>query len=146
MKREKQQFLYHFDMLKNKGQILFLIISLILVFLVFLFIIINNLSSEYLNFVYTFNKFISLKSLAYSGLSYAFYKINANPNFSIDSAEVLMPQGKFLYSVTNTNFSSFVKMITVEAELNDKSLKKILKATVTINSNGKILDYEIGEE
>jgi hypothetical protein len=129
-----------------KGQIIFLIVSIVLVLFVFLVIILGNITTSSFQFSATFKNFVSLKSLVISGLRYALYQINQNPNFTTTSAQVLMPQGSFTYSVSNIN--STTKRINIQASLtaNLSNLSKVLNATVTIDSFGKILDLQANEE
>jgi hypothetical protein len=131
---------------KMKGQIIFLIVSIVLVLFVFLVIILGNITTSSFQFSATFKNFVSLKSLVISGLRYALYQINQNPNFTTTSAQVLMPQGSFTYSVSNIN--STTKRINIQASLtaNLSNLSKVLNATVTIDSFGKILDLQANEE
>jgi hypothetical protein len=130
---------------KMKGQIIFLIVSIVLVLFVFLVIILGNITTSSFQFSATFKNFVSLKSLLISGLRYALYQINQNPNFTTTSAQVLMPQGSFTYSVSNIN--STTKKINIQASLTANSnLSKVLNATVTIDSFGKILDLQANEE
>jgi len=129
---------------KNKGQLLFAVVGIILVIFVFLVIMLGNTSSSFFNFSVSFKNFVSLRSLAISGLRYCLYQINQNPSFSTTSAQFIMPQGSFIYSVTSSDF--FTKNIQVQANLNDYSFSKILKATATINESGEILSLEIAEE
>lgn len=130
---------------KMKGQIIFLIVSIVLVLFVFLVIILGNITTSSFQFSATFKNFVSLKSLVISGLRYALYQINQNPNFTTTSAQVLMPQGSFTYSVSNIN--STTKKINIQASLTANSnLSKVLNATVTIDSFGKILDLQANEE
>ncbi len=141
MKKEKQQL---FCLLNKQGQIIFIIVSLTLILFIFLVIILGNLTSDSLQFDYVFRNFVSLRSLAISGLRYALYQINQNPDFTTSSAIVLMPQGSFNYSVSD--ISSGIKKIRVEAVLTNSGLRKILNATATIDSSGEILDIEMNEE
>jgi hypothetical protein len=127
-----------------KGQVIFIIVGLVLTLFVFLVIILGNLTTSSFQFTSTFKGFISLRSLAISGLRYALYQINQNPNFTTSSAQVLMPQGNFIYSVSNVNTTT--KSINVQANLNSPNLTKILNATATIDSSGKILDLQVSEE
>lgn len=140
MKKVNQQLPYHL----NKGQIIFLIVSLVLTLFVFLIIILGNLTTSSFQFSYVFKKFIHLNSLSISGLRYALWQINQNPNFTTSSAKVIMPQGYFIYSVSNID--SFNKKIVVTAQLNDSYLKKILNATATIDANGVIVNLDVSEE
>lgn len=124
---------------------MFLIVGLILTFLVFFVIMLGNLGTTSFQTIYVFKNFVHLKSLVISGLRYALFQINQNPNFITSSAQVNMPQGYFIYSVaTTSNF--FVKTITVQANLSNSSLNKILKATATIDDNGVILSLDVSEE
>lgn len=125
----------------NLGQMLLLIIGLILTISVFLVIMLGNISTKQFQFTFIFKNFVSLRSLVISGLRYALYQINQNPDFVTSSAQVVMPQGNFIYSVSNIN--STTKGINVQANLNSPSLTKILKATATINSSGTILNLEV---
>jgi len=127
-----------------KGQVIFIIVSIVLVLFVFLVIILGNLTTSSFQFAYTFKGFVSLRSLAISGLRYALYQINQNPNFTTSSAQVLMPQGNFIYSVSNIDATT--KSINVQANLNSPNLTKILNATATIDSSGKILNLQVSEQ
>lgn len=140
MKKEKQLLLYHL----NKGQVIFLISSFVLVLFVFLVIILGNTSISSLQFSYIFRNYVSLRSLSISGLRYALYQINQNPGFTTSSAIVLMPQGSFNYSVSD--ITSGIKKIRVQANLTGGVLTNILNATATIDSSGIILDLEVSEE
>jgi hypothetical protein len=104
----------------------------------------GNITTSSLQFSYIFQDFVSLRSLAISGLRYALYHINQDPNFTTSSAQVLMPQGNFIYSVSNIDPTT--KFINVQANLNNSLLRKILKATATIDSSGKILSLDVSEE
>lgn len=140
MKQAKQPLFYHL----NKGQVVLLIISLILIFFTFLVIILGNVTYSSLQFSYIFRNFISLKSLSISGLRYALYQINQNPTFTTTSASIAMPQGTFTYTVSDIPSSG--KRIRVQANLYNTNLIKILNATATIDSSGKILNIEASEE
>jgi hypothetical protein len=135
----KQLLFYHL----NKGQVIFIIVGLVLTLFVFLVIILGNTTISSFQFASTFKGFVSLKSLAISGLRYALYQINQNPNFTTSSAQVNMPQGYFIYSVSNINTST--KKIDVQANLTLPTLSKILSATATIDSSGKIINLEVEE-
>jgi hypothetical protein len=128
----------------NKGQVIFVIVGLVLTLFVFLVIILGNTTISSFQFASTFKGFISLRSLAISGLRYALYQINQNPNFTTSSAQVNMPQGFFIYSVNNINTST--KKIDVQANLTSPTLSKILSATATIDSSGKIINLEVEEK
>jgi len=117
---------------------------LVLTLFVFLVIILGNLTTSSFQFTSTFQGFVSLRSLAISGLRYSLYQINQNPNFTTSSAQVLMPQGNFVYSVFNVNATT--KRINVQANLNSPNLIKILNATATIDSSGKILNLQVSEQ
>jgi hypothetical protein len=136
----KQLLFYHL----NKGQVIFIIVGLVLTLFVFLVIILGNLTTSSFQFAKTFKGFVSLRSLAISGLRYALYQINQNPNFTTSSAQVNMPQGSFIYSVSNIN--AVTKKINVQANLTLPSLSKILSATATIDSSGKIINLEVEEK
>jgi hypothetical protein len=82
--------------------------------------------------------------LSISGLRYALYQINQNPNFTTTSAQINMPQGFFVYSVSNVN--SFTKKIDVQSNLISPALSKILSATATIDSAGKIINLDVEEK
>lgn len=140
MKKVRQLSAYHL----NKGQIIFLIVTLVLTLFVFFVIMLGNLTTSSFQFTYIFRNFINLRSLAISGLRYALWQINQNPAFTTTSARVLMPQGYFDYSVSNIDSSN--KRIRVEAFLNNSSLSKILNATATIENSGKIIDLDVSEE
>jgi len=127
-----------------KGQVIFIIVGLVLTLFVFLVIILGNLTTSSFQFASTFQGFVSLRSLAISGLRYALYQINQNPNFTTSSAQVLMPQGNFIYSVSNVNTTT--KIINVQANLNSANLTKILNATATIDASGKILNLQVSEQ
>ena len=135
----KQLLFYHL----NKGQVIFIIVGLVLTLFVFLVIILGNTTTTSFQFASTFKGFISLRSLAISGLRYALYQINQNPNFTTTSATVIMPQGSFTYSVSNID--SLTKKIDVQANLSLPTLSKILTATATIDSFGKIINLEVEE-
>ena len=135
----KQLLFYHL----NKGQVIFIIVGLVLTLFVFLVIILGNTTTTSFQFASTFKGFISLRSLAISGLRYALYQINQNPNFTTTSATVIMPQGSFTYSVSNID--SLTKKIDVQANLSLPTLSKILIATATIDSSGKIINLEVEE-
>ena len=135
----KQLLFYH----SNKGQVIFIVVGLILTLFIFLVIILGNITTTSYEFTSTFRGFVSLRSLAISGLRYALYQINQNPGFTTSSAQVIMPQGSFIYSVSNV--SSSVKKIDVQANLNLPTLSKILTATATIDSSGKIINLEVEE-
>ena len=146
MRQEKQRLFCPLNEVNLKrGQVIFLIVSLTLVLFIFLVIILGNLTSSSLQFGYSFRNFISLRSLSFSGLRYALYQINQNPNFTTSSAVVLMPQGSFNYSVSNVG-SYTTKEIRIQASLANSAFTKILNATATIDSLGTILDIEINEE
>jgi hypothetical protein len=136
----KQLSFYHL----NKGQVIFIIVGLVLTLFVFLVIILGNITTSSFQFASTFKGFISLRSLAISGLRYALYQINQNPNFTTSSAKINMPQGSFIYSVTSTGITT--RKIDVQANLTSPSLSKILSATATIDSTGKIIDLEVEEK
>jgi hypothetical protein len=136
----KQLLFYHL----NKGQVIFIIVGLVLTLFVFLVIILGNITTSSFQFASTFKGFISLRSLAISGLRYALYQINQNPNFTTSSAKINMPQGSFIYSVTSTGITT--RKIDVQANLTSPSLSKILSATATIDSTGKIIDLEVEEK
>lgn len=142
MKKEKLPLLFHLNNNK-KGQIIFLTIGLILILFVFLVIILGNLSSNYLQFSDIFRNYVSLRSLSVSGLRYVLYKINQDPNFTTISETVSMPQGYFNYSVSD--IASNTKKVNIQVNLR-KGLSRIIKATVTIDSLGKILDIDVSEE
>lgn len=127
----------------NKGQIVFVIVGLVLTLFIFLVIILGNTTTSSFQFASTFKGFVSLRSLAISGLRHALYQINQNPNFTTTSLQIIMPQGYFSYSVSNV--SSSVKKIDVQANLNSSSLSKILSATATIDSSGTITNLEVEE-
>ncbi len=128
----------------NKGQIFFVIIGIVLILFVSFVIMLGNITISSIQFSFVFKQFVSLRSLAISGLRYALYQINQNPNFTTTSAQVLMPQGRFTYSVSNINQTT--KSINVQANLINSSLSRILKATATIDNLGTILNLEISEE
>jgi hypothetical protein len=136
----KQLLFYHL----NKGQVIFIIVGLVLTLFVFLVIILGNTTTSSFQFTSTFKGFVSLRSLAISGLRYALYQINQDPNFTTSSAQVNMPQGSFIYSVSNINTTT--KKIDVQANLNSPSLSKILSATATIDSSGTIVNLEVEEK
>jgi hypothetical protein len=136
----KQLLFYHL----NKGQVIFIIVGLVLTLFVFLVIILGNLTTSSFQFAKTFKGFVSLRSLAISGLRYALYQINQDPNFTTSSAQINMPQGSFIYSVSN--ISSSTKKIDVQANLTLTTLSKILSATATIDSSGKIINLEVEEK
>jgi hypothetical protein len=136
----KQLSFYHL----NKGQVIFIIVGLVLTLFVFLVIILGNTTTSSFQFTSTFKGFVSLRSLAISGLRYALYQINQDPNFTTSSAQVNMPQGYFIYSVSNINTTT--KKIDVQANLTLPSLSKILSATATIDSSGKIINLEVEEK
>jgi hypothetical protein len=127
-----------------KGQVIFIIVGLVLTLFVFLVIIVGNLTTSSFQFTSTFKGFVSLRSLAISGLRYALYQVNQNPNFITSSAQVLMPQGNFIYSVTSTDPT--IKIIKVEAYLTSTTLTKILNATATIDASGTILNFQVSEQ
>jgi hypothetical protein len=135
----KQLSFYHL----NKGQVIFIIVGLVLTLFVFLVIILGNITTSSFQFASTFKGFVSLRSLAISGLRYALYQINQDPNFTTSSAQVNMPQGYFIYSVSNINTTT--KKIDVQANLTLPSLSKILSATATIDSSGTIVNLEVEE-
>jgi hypothetical protein len=135
----KQLLFYHL----NKGQVIFIIVGLVLTLFVFLVIILGNTTTSSFQFASTFKGFVSLRSLAISGLRYALYRINQDPNFTTSSAQINMPQGSFIYSVSNINAT--MKKIDVKADLNLPTLSKILSATATIDSSGKIINLEVEE-
>ncbi len=128
----------------NRGQIFFVIIGIVLILFVSFVIMLGNITISSIQFSFVFKQFVSLRSLAISGLRYALYQINQNPNFTTTSAQVLMPQGRFTYSVSNINQTT--KSINVQANLINSSLSRILKATATIDNLGTILNLEISEE
>jgi hypothetical protein len=136
----KQLLFYHL----SKGQVIFIIVGLVLTLFVFLVIILGNTTTSSFQFASTLKGFVSLRSLAISGLRYALYQINQNPNFTTSSAQVNMPQGHFIYSVSNIN--ALTKKIDVQANLTLPTLSKILSATATIDSTGKIIDLEVEEK
>jgi hypothetical protein len=136
----KQLLFYHL----NKGQVIFIIVGLVLVLFVFLVIILGNITTSSFQFASTFKGFVSLRSLAISGLRYALYQINQDPNFTTSSAQVNMPQGFFIYSVSNID--AVTKKIDVQANLTLPTLSKILSATATIDSSGKIINLEVEEK
>jgi hypothetical protein len=136
----KQRLLYHL----NKGQLVFTVVGLILTLFVFLVIILGNITNSSLQFSLIFKGSVSLRSLSISGLRYALYQINQNPNFTTTSAQINMPQGFFVYSVLNVN--SFTKKIDVQSNLISPALSKILSATATIDSAGKIINLEVEEK
>lgn len=138
--KANQLLFYHL----NKGQILFFLISIFLILFVFFVIIIGNINISSFQFSFNFKNFVSLKSLEISGLRYALYQINQNPNFTTTSAQIVMPQGNFVYSVSN--ISSSTKFINVIANLNNSLLTRTLKATTTIDSLGNIINLEISEQ
>lgn len=140
MKKGKQLLLCHL----NRGQVIFLIAGFILILFVFLVIILGNLSTTSLQFGYIFRNYVSLRSLTISGLRYALYQINQNPGFTTSSAVVSMPQGSFNYTVSD--ITSGMKKIRVQANLTGGVLTKILNATATIDSLGRVLDLEVSEE
>lgn len=140
MRKVKQLLVYH----SNKGQIIFLIVSLILTLFVFLVIMLGNLSTSSFQFTYILRNFVNLRSLAISGLRYSLWQINQNPNFNTSSSTVMMPQGSFIYSVSNID--GLNKRIIIQANLNNSLLSKVLNATATISSTGTILNLEISEE
>ncbi|GIW65060.1 MAG: hypothetical protein KatS3mg093_039 [Candidatus Parcubacteria bacterium] len=122
-----------------------LIVGLLLTFVVFFVIILGNINTSSFQTVYVYKNFISLRSLVISGLRYALFQINQDPNFVTSSAQVNMPQGYFIYSVATTN-DIFVKKITVQANLTSSGLSKILQATTTINASGTILFLDVSEQ
>jgi hypothetical protein len=122
-----------------------LIIGLLLTFIVFFVIILGNINTSSFQTIYTFKNFISLRSLLISGLRYALFQINQNPDFTTSSAQVMMPQGYFIYSIATTN-DPFVKTIAVQANLTSPVLTKALQATATINSSGTILSLDVSEQ
>ena len=128
----------------NKGQVIFIIVGLVLTLFIFLVIILGNTTTSSFQFASTFKGFVSLRSLAISGLRYALYQINQDPNFTTSSAQVNMPQGYFIYSVSNINTTT--KKIDVQANLTLPSLSKILSATATIDSSGTIVNLEVEEQ
>jgi hypothetical protein len=136
----KQLLFYHL----NKGQVIFIIVGLVLTLFVFLVIILGNTTTSSFQFTSTFKGFVSLRSLAISGLRYALYQINQDPNFTTSSAQVNMPQGYFIYSVSNINTTT--KKIDVQANLTLPTLSKILSATATIDSSGTIVNLEVEEK
>jgi hypothetical protein len=136
----KQLSFYHL----NKGQVIFIIVGLVLTLFVFLVIILGNTTTSSFQFTSTFKGFVSLRSLAISGLRYALYQINQDPNFTTSSAQVNMPQGYFIYSVSNINTTT--KKIDVQANLTLPTLSKILSATATIDSSGTIVNLEVEEK
>ena len=123
---------------------MFTVIGLILTLFIFLVIILGNITTSSLQFSSIFKGSISLRSLSISGLRYALYQINQNPNFTTTSAQINMPQGFFTYSVLNVN--SFTKKIDVQSSLTSPVLSKILSATVTIDSSGKIINIQVEEK
>jgi hypothetical protein len=120
----------------NKGQIMFFLVSLILIFFIFLVIILGNTTNTFFQFNNFFLKFISLRSLLISGLRYSLYQINQNPSFTTTSASLIMPQGIVIYSVSDYNTTT--KIININASLNSFNLSRILTATATINASGTI--------
>ncbi|BCX15354.1 MAG: hypothetical protein KatS3mg097_246 [Candidatus Parcubacteria bacterium] len=129
---------------KTKGQITFLLVNLILIFIIFFIIILGNLSIVNLNFNREFNQYIVLKSLVFSGLNYSLYNINKNPNFATTNAIFVMPSGNyFRYSVVSLN--STTKVIDINGYLTSSELRKNLKATVTIDLSGGIIDLNFNE-
>lgn len=142
MSKEKRPLFYH----SNKGQVILLIISLILIFFIFSVIILGNLTYPSVQFSYIFNNYVSLKSLVISGLRYALYQLNQDPSFTTSSAVILMPQGSFTYSVNNDPFDTRIKLIEIRANLYNTTFEKKLKATSTIDTEGKILSLEVVEE
>ena len=137
--RQNQQLFRHL----NKGQVIFLVVGLTLILFTFFVIILGNLSSSSIQFSYIFRNFVSLKSLEISGLRYALWQINQNPAFTTSSAVISMPQGYFTYSVSDIGSK---KKITVQATLTNSMLTRILNATATIDTTGKILDLEMSEQ
>ncbi len=137
--RQNQQLFRHL----NKGQVIFLVVGLTLILFTFFVIILGNLSSSSIQFSYIFRNFVSLKSLEISGLRYALWQINQNPAFTTSSAVIYMPQGYFTYSVSDIGSK---KKITVQATLTNSMLTRILNATATIDTTGKILDLEMSEQ
>ena len=127
-----------------KGQVIFIIVSLVLTLFVFFVIMLTNITVNSFQFTSTFKGFVSLRSLAISGLRYALYQINQNPDFTTSSAQVIMPQGNFVYLVSNVNTTT--KKINVQANLTFPLLTKILEATVTIDNLGKITNLEVEEK
>ncbi len=129
----------------KKGQVILGFLGIILIFFGFLIIILLNLVSLNYNFGYIFRKFINLSSLEISGLRYALYQINNIPNFTTTSARVNLPQGYFLYTVQTTTDPS-LRIINIESNLTTTPMRKILKATATIDTVSlSILDLLIGE-
>jgi uncharacterized membrane protein YjjP (DUF1212 family) len=128
----------------NKGQIMFFLVSLILIFFIFLVIILSNTTNTFFQFNNVFQKFISLKSLLISGLRYSLYQINQNPSFTTTSASLIMPQGVVIYSVSDYNTTT--KIININASLNSFNLSRILTATATINASGTIINLDVKEE
>lgn len=145
MKKMKPLLFYLLN--KNKfssGQVLLLLTSFILIFFLLLVIILGNITYPSLQFSQTFRNFVNLQSLSISGLRYALYQINQDPNFATTSAAFNMPQGIFTYSVSSVNTNT--KKIRIEARLYNTNFKKILNATATIDSSGAIIGAEVGEE
>ena len=128
----------------KKGQVIFIIVGLVLTLFVFLVIILGNITVSSFQFTSTFKGFVSLRSLAISGLRYALYQINQDPNFTTSSAQVIMPQGNFIYSVFNIN--STTKKINVQVNLTSPQLTKFLNATATIDNFGTITGLEVEEQ
>lgn len=140
----KQLFLDKKSNKINKGQIVFMLVGLFLIFFVFLIIILGNITNNYLQFSVIFRNFITLRSLALSGLTFALFQINQNPSFTTSSGIINMPQGYFNYSVSD--FYPDTKIINIEAFLNNSNLSKNINATTTIDViTGKILNVEINE-
>lgn len=129
---------------KRKGEITFLLINLMLIFVIFFIIILGNLSIVNLNFNKEFEQYIVLKSLVFSGLNYSLYNINKNPNFATNNATFIMPNGNyFIYSVVS--FNSTTKIIDINAYLTSSELRKNLTATVTIDFVGRIIDLNFND-
>ncbi|MCS7200726.1 MAG: hypothetical protein NZ822_01070, partial [Patescibacteria group bacterium] len=117
MNRQKRLLAYH---LNNRGQVLLLIVGLILTFIIFFVIILGNTSTSSFQTVYVFRNFLHVRSLLISGLRYALFQINQNPNFVTSSAQINMPQGNFVYSISTTS-DIFKRTITVQANLTNPS-------------------------
>lgn len=144
MKKMKPLLFYLLN--KNKfssGQVLLLLTSFILIFFLLLVIILGNITYPSLQFSQTFRNFVNLQSLSISGLRYALYQINQDPNFTTTST-LNMPQGSFIYRVSSVNTNT--KKIRIEARLYNTNFRRILNATATIDSNGTILNIEVSEE
>lgn len=127
----------------KKAQVLLGILGMILIFFGFLLIILLNIINVNYDFGYIFRRTINLRSIEISGLRYALYQINKNPNFVTTSSTVNLPHGYFVYSVqttTNTN----LRLIRVDSYLTTTPpMSKTLTATATINASGTILNLEV---